>query len=159
MPHQTSARFALILETQAACCCRVISSADFNIQTMQNPLLGTFALFLIAFLLRGTYPSVAQSLIPPHTGEDVIELPQPLPFRHSVASGDPLPDAVILWTRVTPENGEAEVRVKWEIALDEHFSRLEGNGETVTSAERDFTVKIDAQGLLPGVYYYYRFEK
>jgi len=158
LPGQTSARFALILETQAACCCRAISSADFNIQTMQNPLLGTFALFLIAFLLRVTNPAVAQSLLQPLTGEDGIGLPQSLPFRHSVASGDPLPDAVILWTRVTPENGEAEVRVKWEIALDEHFSRLEGNGETVTSAERDFTVKIDAQGLLSGVYYYYRFE-
>ena len=79
-------------------------------------------------------------------------------FRHGVASGDPLTDRVILWTRVTPPAGATAQSVSWELARDEKFSREVTRGELQTGAARDFTVKIDAVGLEPGTIYYYRFQ-
>ena len=80
------------------------------------------------------------------------------PFRHGVASGDPLPDAVILWTRVTREQeGTGPIEVTWEIAKDATFGAIVGAGTVKTDADRDYTVKIDATGLQPGTTYFYRF--
>ncbi|AUX40228.1 alkaline phosphatase [Sorangium cellulosum] len=78
-------------------------------------------------------------------------------FQHGVASGDPLADAVILWTRVTPVDGDAGVQVAWQLALDVDFTSVVGSGTLTTSAERDYTVKVDAGGLEAGTTYYYRF--
>jgi alkaline phosphatase D len=77
-------------------------------------------------------------------------------FEHGVASGDPLPDAVILWTRVSPLDA-GPVDVGWEVALDEGFASLATSGTARADAERDFTVKVDAVGLAPGTTYWYRF--
>ena len=79
-------------------------------------------------------------------------------FRHGVASGDPLPDRVILWTRVTPDGGDAVVDVRWLVATDPDLTRVVTGGTSRTSAERDFTVKVDAGGLDPGRTYYYAFD-
>jgi len=78
-------------------------------------------------------------------------------FLHGVASGDPLQESVILWTRVTPPAGRREVAVTCEIARDANFTRIAGRATQRTSAARDFTVKVDAMGLEPGATYYYRF--
>jgi alkaline phosphatase D len=78
-------------------------------------------------------------------------------FRHGVASGDPLSDRVILWTRVTAPEG-ATPEVQWEIAADNGFKRVVARGAAETAWERDFTVKIDASGLRPATTYYYRFQ-
>lgn len=78
------------------------------------------------------------------------------PFRHGVASGDPLPDGVILWTRVTVE-GAASVSVDWEVSRDPAFAAIDAMGAATTDASRDFTVKIDVTGLAPATTYYYRF--
>lgn len=75
-------------------------------------------------------------------------------FLHGVASGDPLADAVILWTRVT---ASGPVEVSWEVAADPGFAAPVGGGSLTTDAERDHTVKIDAKGLEAGKTYYYRF--
>jgi alkaline phosphatase D len=40
------------------------------------------------------------------------------PFYHGVASGDPLEDRVIIWTRVSPNEGQSEIEVEWRMALD-----------------------------------------
>jgi alkaline phosphatase D len=78
-------------------------------------------------------------------------------FRHGVASGDPLSDRVILWTRVTaPDN--ATPQVSWELAADTGFKRIVSRGMVTTGAARDYTVKIDAGLLDPGTTYYYRFQ-
>jgi len=77
-------------------------------------------------------------------------------FRHGVASGDPLADAVILWTRVTPD-AAAALEVFWEVARDVEFTDRVGAGWTTTDAERDFTVKLDVGGLAAGTTYHYRF--
>jgi len=76
-------------------------------------------------------------------------------FQHGVASGDPDPVSVVLWTRVT--TGPDQVAVEWEIASDPEFANLVSGGQTLTSSERDFTVKVLAGGLAPGATYYYRF--
>jgi len=77
-------------------------------------------------------------------------------FQHGVASGDPLPDAVILWTRVT--SGETgDVDVTWEVSLDAEFDSCTASGAETASAAHDFTVKVDATGLEAGTTYYYRF--
>ena len=77
-------------------------------------------------------------------------------FMHGIASGDPSHSAVILWTRATPSS-EGEVKVSWEVATDAAFTDLVTNGEMTTTADRDYTVKIDAIGLTSGTAYYYRF--
>lgn len=77
-------------------------------------------------------------------------------FLHGVASGDPLHDRVILWTRVTPQ-AEGRPRVTWEIANDAAFSEIVASGSGTTSADVDYTVKIDAADLQAGSHYYYRF--
>ena len=79
-------------------------------------------------------------------------------FVHGVASGDPLSDRVILWTRVTPATGAtADIPVQWELASDAAFSTVVAKGQATATAARDFTVKIDATGLKPATAYHYRF--
>src|ERR1041385_315762 len=80
------------------------------------------------------------------------------PFYHGVASGDPLQDRVILWTRVTPEDSTSNVNVKWEIAASKDFSSIIKSDSLSTSAARDFTIKVDVTGLQPGTKYFYRFK-
>ncbi len=82
----------------------------------------------------------------------------PLYFTHGVASGDPLSDRVILWTRLIPGSGEHRtVDCRWEVASDPQFMQLVNSGVVSTSAKRDYTLKVDAQGLEPGSAYFYRF--
>ncbi len=78
-------------------------------------------------------------------------------FEHGVASGDPLQDRVILWTRLTPSDSSARLQVTWEIALDQQFKQIIKTDKVTTSASQDFTVKVDAIGLKPNQTYFYRF--
>lgn len=80
------------------------------------------------------------------------------PFQHGVASGDPLQDAVIIWTRITPQDPAATYGVRWKMGNDSAFTTVVAEGIDTTSADRDFTVKVDVQGLQPHTYYYYQFE-
>ncbi len=77
------------------------------------------------------------------------------PFAHGVASGDPLSDRVILWTRVSAGNGIPDIR--WTIAADPTFKKVVASGAVRTGAARDFTVKVDAGGLDAATTYYYAF--
>lgn len=80
------------------------------------------------------------------------------PFYHGVASGDPLHDRVIIWTRVTPLNqGVDSIIVNWFVATDTNFNNIVKSGTFVTKPEIDYTVKIDVTGLSPNTYYYYYF--
>ncbi|MEU2792145.1 alkaline phosphatase D family protein [Streptomyces sp. NPDC007100] len=86
------------------------------------------------------------------------------PFTLGVASGDPLPGSVVLWTRLAPKpyepgNGmpQARVTVRWEVAYDEKFRRLAGRGRAEAHPEFNHTVHIEATGLAPDRVYYYRF--
>jgi len=77
-------------------------------------------------------------------------------FQHGVASGDPLTDAVVIWTRITTDSDEP-VTVWYEVSRDKAFTRRVTVGEFVTDGDVDFTAKIDVDGLRPGQTYYYRF--
>ena len=89
--------------------------------------------------------------------ENTVENALKVQFLHGVASGDPLHDRIILWTRVTPSDTAARIEVVWEIASDEVFKQLVNTGKVQTSAAQDFTVKVDADRLQTGTKYYYRF--
>ncbi|MDC0661475.1 alkaline phosphatase D family protein [Marinobacter sp. SS21] len=87
--------------------------------------------------------------------------PVPVAFNHGVASGDPLADRVILWTRVTPTadlpRNVAAVAVELVVGRDPELRDVVHRYQCETTAERDFCVKVDADGLTPDSWYYYQF--
>ncbi|KAF1832828.1 hypothetical protein BDW02DRAFT_408620 [Decorospora gaudefroyi] len=106
-----------------------------------------------------------------------------LNFTHGVASGDPYPDSVILWTRIAPSlehdrsnvtvsgnvpfyNHETEkyikaspnpVCVEYRIGTDANLSAIVDHGTAYTTSDIDFTVKVEAKNLTPFAQYYYQF--
>lgn len=77
-------------------------------------------------------------------------------FTHSVASGEPGSDSMLLWTRFVPASGDtAELRV--ELSETPDFARVAAGGSQITGVWRDFTAKITVDGLKPGTRYHYRF--
>ena len=83
-------------------------------------------------------------------------------FEHGVASGDPLANAVVLWTRVTTAAADAtpaagSVDVFLEVSDSPSFERRVAAGWFDTHGERDYTVRVDLTELQPGTTYYYRF--
>lgn len=80
------------------------------------------------------------------------------PFYHGVASGDPLSDRVVIWTRVTPPDSLPKILVTWEVATDKEFASIVKTDTLSTTPARDYTVKVDVTDLNPDGYYYYRFK-
>lgn len=77
-------------------------------------------------------------------------------FTHNVASGEPGPNSVLLWTRyVNPTGGPSKVRV--EISESRDFAKIAGGGQMVTGPWRDHTVKITVDNLAPGKWHWFRF--
>ncbi|MER7174719.1 alkaline phosphatase D family protein [Streptomyces mesophilus] len=100
---------------------------------------------------------LAAGALPAHAAE-------PPAFLHGVASGDPLPDGVLLWTRVTPIPGAEpgsglgpDTDVHWELAEDKAFTRTVAQGTVTARAASDHTVKADVRGLRPATDYWFRF--
>lgn len=87
----------------------------------------------------------------------------PYPFSLGVASGSPLPDSVILWTRILSEPLKAEstpaiaMTVRWEVGHDEAFRSIAAKGTAVATPELAHSVHVDVRGLAPGRWYWYRF--
>jgi alkaline phosphatase D len=79
-------------------------------------------------------------------------------FRHGVASGDPLQDRVVLWTRITPAGSGGEVPYRWSLNPVDRRAGGAKSGQGVTGADRDYTVKVDVAGLTPGREYTFQFE-
>jgi alkaline phosphatase/alkaline phosphatase D len=86
------------------------------------------------------------------------------PFTLGVASGDPLPDSVLLWTRLAPQPfaedgglGQERVAVSWEVAMDEWFVIVEQEGTATAHPEYAHSVHVDVKGLRSDSEYYYRF--
>ena len=77
-------------------------------------------------------------------------------FTHSVASGEPGPDEMLLWTRYVPASGDS-VRLKLEVSEGADFAQIAAGGEAITGAWRDWTAKITVTGLQPSRAYHYRF--
>lgn len=82
------------------------------------------------------------------------------PFALGVASGDPAPDGVVLWTRLMPpEPGAAAgpATVRWELAHDDRFRRIVRRGTATALPELGHSVHVELRGLEPGRWYFYRF--
>jgi alkaline phosphatase D len=80
------------------------------------------------------------------------------PFYHGVTSGDPTPDAVLLWTRITPDDtNPVSLSGTWQLASDTAFTQIIDSGTWTADASRDWTVHTEATGLQPNTFYYYRF--
>lgn len=90
-----------------------------------------------------------------------------LPFGHGLKSGDPLADRVVIWTRVSiPDSrgwlaadpqGLTEVAVDWVVARDPELTAPVAQGQVLTNAQADWTVKIDVDGLQPATDYWFAF--
>ncbi|PVM83702.1 alkaline phosphatase D family protein [Caulobacter radicis] len=78
-------------------------------------------------------------------------------FTHNVASGEPGPDSMLLWTRFVPAGDGGVVTLQAEVALDEAFAKVVAGGVVRTGAYRDWTAKLTVDGLKPGTVYWYRF--
>jgi len=109
--------------------------------------------------------------------------PSSINFTHGIASGDPYPTSVILWTRASPmmdddrsnvtvsgtvplynHDTEEYVRVSknpvcvsYQVATDRNLSHVVTRGQAYTSSDIDYTVKVEATGLKPFTQYYYQF--
>jgi alkaline phosphatase D len=92
------------------------------------------------------------------SAEGTVPNPEVGSFLHGVASGDPLSDRVMLWTRVSVAAPGA-LTVTWEVASDANFGLIVARGSASTGPQQDYTVKVDAAGLQPASVYYYRFYK
>ncbi|MBL6454802.1 alkaline phosphatase D family protein [Belnapia sp. T6] len=87
------------------------------------------------------------------------------PFTLGVASGDPWPDSVVIWTRLAPEPlaplggmpPGAVVEVGWEVAEDPGFTRIVARGTETAHAAEGFSIHAEPRGLRPGRPYWYRF--
>lgn len=97
----------------------------------------------------------------PSSGASAADSPL---FALGVASGDPLPDGVVLWTRLAPKPlargggmGARPVEVGWEVAVDEAMTRPVRRGRALATADNGHTVHVDVRGLAPGREYFYRF--
>ena len=80
-----------------------------------------------------------------------------------MASGAPLPDGVVLWTRLAPKPlsggcaGLDPVRVRWQVADDEGFARIVRRGSSTARPAGAFSVHVEVSGLQPARWYFYRF--
>jgi alkaline phosphatase D len=87
------------------------------------------------------------------------------PFKLGVASGDPHPDGVVLWTRLAPDPLKGDggmpaepVKVKWEVARDKEFRNIVKQGTEVADPSWAHAVHAEVEGLEPESWYYYRFK-
>jgi alkaline phosphatase D len=86
------------------------------------------------------------------------------PFSLGVASGDPLPDSVVLWTRLAPDplNGggmpSVNVPVQWQIATDANMSKVVLRGTAIATPELGHSIRVVIGGLQPAQWYWYQFK-
>lgn len=100
--------------------------------------------------------SLASGIVLP--GVSARKKPINYPFQHGVASGDPLQNSVIIWTRITPQSSSEYAPYRWRVALDAAMINVVAEEYGVTGPECDHTVKIDVPDLAPATTYYYAFE-
>jgi alkaline phosphatase D len=113
----------------------------------------SFGTLVVSSALTGCHGADETTLV-----EQTAQQPAAASFDHGVASGDPMQDKVILWTKVTPfDTALNQVDVAWEVAMDAAFSNVVDQGSSTAITGSDFTIKIDMQGLNAGTVYYYRF--
>lgn len=108
-------------------------------------------------LLTGLAVGGSLALIGPYARAVGIEYP----FTLGVASGDPLPDGFVIWTRLAPVGRlqpERQVPVRWTVATDEGMRQVVRRGEALAQGGLAHSVHVEVSGLQPGRPYWYRFE-
>ena len=131
----------------------------------RRSLLGTGAALLVAACGDRRIDGVPSCLVPSDDPGALPPVPDLAgdPFALGVASGDPLPDAIVLWTRLAPEPLRPEampavdVPVVWEIARDPEFADVVATGTVVTGPGVAHSVHVDVRGLESATTYWYRF--
>jgi alkaline phosphatase D len=116
-------------------------------------------------LLNAAWKLGAAAVAAPLASSRVFAQPifREYPFTVGVASGDPWPDSVVIWTRLAPEPLEgggmpmANVDVAWEVAADRAFRTIAQKGMAIARPELGHSVHVEAGGLQPGREYFYRF--
>ncbi len=117
------------------------------------------------FLLHAARLSSLGTALGAAAGTVLAQAPraQAYPFSLGVASGAPLPDSVILWTRILsdPLNAQSTapvaLAVRWEVAHDRGFTRLAAKGTATATPALAHSVHVDVKGLAPERWYWYRF--
>ena len=86
------------------------------------------------------------------------------PFTLGIASGDPTPDGVVLWTRLAPKPLEGggmphhPIAVQWRIATDDRMARIVRRGAVLAVPALGHSVHVEVEGLQPGRWYWYQFK-
>jgi phosphodiesterase/alkaline phosphatase D-like protein len=86
------------------------------------------------------------------------------PFQLGLASGDPWPDSVVLWTRLAPQPLDGggmpreDVEVRWRIAADEQMTKVVREGIAIASPDWAHSVHVEVHGLQPDRWYWYQFD-
>ncbi len=122
--------------------------------TRRSFVLGTASFAAAAFLSTRARGAVAA---PPKFSS--------YPFSLGIASGDPLPDGVVLWTRLAPKPLEVgggmppeSVEVTWQLCDDEAMTRVVKSGTVAATPEWSHSVHVEVEGLRPDRWYWYRFK-
>lgn len=120
----------------------------FNINTMRFLLACLLSLFVSAL-------TQAQTIFHP----DIITLARATKsqFPFGVASGDPEPNSVVLWSKVFTEELTDSINVNWVIATDTTLKNVVGGGALVANKSSAFTVQVVQKGLQPSTTYFYCF--
>ncbi len=113
---------------------------------VRRDILRGLGLFTVTAALPGSLVACSKADDSTHPADQATVYPQ------GIASGDPKPDGIILWTRVA--GGGA---VHYEIAADKSFAMPVAQGDATADAASDFTVRVKVTGLMPYTTYYYRF--
>ena len=102
----------------------------------------------IALTIASPYISICEPRLPEN------------PFTLGVASGDPTPDGIVLWTRLATEPSSASngIPVEWSIATDERMSRVVKKGRTIAPPNLGHSVHVEVRGLEPARWYWYQFK-
>jgi alkaline phosphatase D len=121
----------------------------------------TLSRFAAVLAWQQVFAASAQTLRQPDESWVIDDDPFPL----GVASGEPTPESVVLWTRLAPRPLQADggmpaaaVPVRWELAADARFSQVLRQGVAVADPASAHSVHVLAEGLAPGRTYHYRFE-
>ena len=108
-----------------------------------------FLQYLSALGVSQTLPARAQPQAKPHFAS--------YPFTLGVASGYPIPDGFVLWTRLVGELAPTAIQVHWEVASDESMRKLVDSGVADASSDWAHSVHVEPRGLEPDRWYWYRF--
>lgn len=110
-----------------------------------KPLLISFSLLFTIHLHAQQYP------------DNIFADSAYAPFLYGVASGDPLQNRVIIWTKVEAAANTPSVSLRWQVAADSLFQNIVQEGDVSAAQKSDYTAKVDVPDLQPGHRYYYRF--